>query len=585
MKPGRSSEAIETFWRRLADVHLFTLGYFAFHVFGMVSMRIFLNYETLIDAFGFWAAIFALEHVLIFAVYGFSKLLIRRYSSLLVVSGALIMGFFRTLLTTELALQYGIDANVAWGFQLVTGALYELVMVGVWANVNGAYRSHKAVITELNATKNEILGYRENAEQILQEQQEGLISLTQRSLLPQIKLLEESVSNGGASQIARWGVAQELKGLINNQVRPLSEALRQSAKALTKPGQSTKGPIVSMLAIPSKFRITNSIFPVTNYVTILLGFIAAPYWVMGFAWVPISTLLSITYYLVLIALKKLTSNWPVVSAWVGVPVLMVFSILPALPAYAIAVAFYPNTEQAVVYGLSMMTLSAVVFLSLALLDSFDFGSQAYREQLDEEVQTLAYETALFEQQLWAARRNWSLVVHGSVQASLTAALTRLNAADADEKTNELARKDLERAMAALTNPPAVELDLNKAIEQLVDTWQGVCDIEFEISAELKEIASHDSGLALCVNEILKEAISNAVRHGDARNAKVEMKLIDGDVVEVRVSNNGTPPRRDLRKGLGSALLDELTLAWKLSTAPSGNQTALLVTLPFSKLPA
>jgi signal transduction histidine kinase len=129
------------------------------------------------------------------------------------------------------------------------------------------------------------------------------------------------------------------------------------------------------------------------------------------------------------------------------------------------------------------------------------------------------------------------------------------------------------------------LDLNKAIEQLVDTWQGVCDIEFEISAELKEIASHDSGLALCVNEILKEAISNAVRHGDARNAKVEMKLIDGDVVEVRVSNNGTPPRRDLRKGLGSALLDELSLAWKLSTDPNGNQTALLVTLPFSKLPA
>ena len=585
MKPILSQLAFQTFWQRLGDAHLFTWGYLGYHVFSMLSMRLFLNYETFIDELGFWVGIFAIEHVFIFSIYGLARLFIKKYSTALVLVSTLIIGLVRTIITTELALQVGIDANVSWGFQLITGALYELVIVGVWANVNGAYRSHKAIVAELNSTKDEILGYRENAEEILQEQQENLVSLTQKSLLPQLRLIEEAIAAGVSTQVSRWGLAQELKGLINNQVRPLSEALRRSARDLAKPSKASQEPTVSILAIPKRFFISHSIFPGVNYLVILLGFIASPYWILGLAWVPISTLFSISYFLVLYALKKLTAPWPEISAWLGVPLLVIFSVLPVLPSFALTVLLFPNDEQATIFGLSMMTLSVVVFLALALLDSFDFGSRAYRTQLDEQVKDLAYETALFEQQLWAARRNWSLVIHGTVQASLTAALTRLNSNEVDETTSELAKKDLVRAISALTNPPAVNLQLDRAIEDLAATWQGVCEIDFEISAQLKKIFSSDANLAMCVNEILKEAVSNAVRHGDAKNANVEMKVIGGDVIELKVSNDGTPPSTSGRKGLGSALLDELTLAWKLSTDPNREKTVLLVTLPHSKLPA
>ena len=585
MKPILSRLAFQTFWQRLGDAYLFTWGYVGFHFFSMLAMRIFLNYETLIKEFAFWSIIFVIEHVFIFSIYGLAKIFIKKYSAMLVLVGALVIGFVRTVITTGLALEIGIDANVSWGFQLVTGALYELVMVGIWANVNGAYRSHKAIVAELSSTKNEILGYRENAEEILREQQENLVSLTRKSLLPQLMLIEEAIAAGVSTPVSRWGVAQELKGLINNQVRPLSEALRRSARDLAKPSKISQEPTVSILAIPKRFFISHSIFPGVNYLVILLGFIASPYWLLGLGWVPISALFSISYLLVLVALKRITAPWPEISAWLGVPLLVIFSVLPVLPSFALTVLLYPNDEQATIFGLSMMTLSAVVFLALALLDSFDFGSRAYRAQLDEQVKDLAYETALFEQQLWAARRNWSLVIHGTVQASLTAALTRLNSNEVDETTSELAKKDLERAISALTNPPVVNLQLARAIEDLAATWQGVCEIEFEISAQLKKIFSSDANLAMCVNEILKEAVSNAVRHGDAKNANIEMKLVGGDVVELKVSNDGTPPSTIARKGLGSALLDELTLAWKLSTGPNREKTVLLVTLPHSKKPA
>jgi signal transduction histidine kinase len=195
---------------------------------------------------------------------------------------------------------------------------------------------------------------------------------------------------------------------------------------------------------------------------------------------------------------------------------------------------------------------------------------------------LAFEVALFEQQLWVARRNWSLIIHGTVQASLTAALTRLNAADADKKTLTLAKKDLDRAIAALSTPPSLDVKFTPALKEIVATWQGVCDIQVDIDSAVKKVVSKDPRLSMCVNEILKEAISNAVRHGDARTAQASLKLADEGVIDLTVANDGKAPRIGVRKGLGSNLLDELTVGWSLDFDSATDQTILTARLPFSR---
>ena len=267
------------------------------------------------------------------------------------------------------------------------------------------------------------------------------------------------------------------------------------------------------------------------------------------------------------------------------PLLIVFSLIPVVPAYTFAVIFYPDINKAVLYGVTTSAISLIVIMSLAILDSFDYQSRAYSQLLTEQNKELSLEMTLFEQQVWAARKHWSLVVHGTVQAALTAALTRLNSPDANEKTLDLAKKDLDRAITALTSAPAPELKFQPALRELISTWQGVCEIEVAIQSDLKKIIAKDARLSMCVNEILKEAISNAVRHGDARMANVEMKLNDSGLIEMLVTNDGTAPKANSRKGLGSSLLDELTLSWKLYTDPNRNKTALWITLPYSKTSA
>jgi two-component sensor histidine kinase len=569
------------FWQRLSDAHLFTWGYLGFHLFSMTAMRLFLNSDNFQAYLSFWLAMIVLEHVFIFSIYGLAKRYVKKYSGTLVVIGALVIGTLRTLITTSLEITVGADSGVAWAYQLLLGALYELLLVAVWANVNGAYRDHHALLKELNETKNSILGYRENAEEMLTEEQDKLIALTQDTLLPQIQLVEDALKSGSVEMASRWGIAHELKGIIYNQVRPLSESLRLSAKNLAKPAPSTPSHLVSVISLPRSFRIKNSIFPKVSSAAMLLSYMATPFWLLDISWVIPSTLLAVTFWGMQMGFKKLFESVSDTPWWLGFLALVAIATTSVLPAYLVAVLFYPNLQTAVLYGLTLVTVSNIVVLSFAYLDSLDHEARLYRGLLEEQNEELVIEMALFEQQLWAARRNWSLVIHGTVQAALTAALTRLNAPDADKKTIDAAKKDLDRAVEALSTPPVSKVNFAPAIKELVSTWQGVCDIEVEVSPELKKVISRDVRLSMCVNEILKEAVSNAVRHGDAQKAWVSMAAPSGGVIELSVANDGFAPMTGGRKGLGSGLLDELTVGWSLGYDENNSRTILRARLPFS----
>lgn len=566
---------------RLGNVQLFTWGYLGFHVFTMVTMRMLLNADTFVGSIAFWLFIFVLEHVGIFTVYWLFKKNHLKQTAATVVVSAMAIGAARTAMTTGIAEFAGLGTNVPWSFQLSSGAIFELFIVLIWAIVNGAYRDHQELVHKLQKARNNILGYRENAEDLLAEEQERLIELTKASVLPQIQLIEQALKLGNKDLAKRLEMANELKGLINNQVRPLSETLRASAKALVTPAPLNSKQLHSVLRIPREFKITNSIFPVFSYILMTLTFIAAPYWTNGQSWVWASAILSVTYFLVLIGAKRATANWPAISAWLAIPLLLLIAALAAAPASIATLIFFPSIEGALLYSSTVTWASIISIATFALLDLLDFGSRGYRTMLTEENKKLELEMALFEQQVWVARKNWSQVLHGTVQGSLTAAITRLNATQVDSDTFRLVIKDLDRAVAALVSPPASRVKLEPALKEVISTWQGVCDITVELPAQVKKTISKDGRISMCLNEIIKEAVSNAVRHGDAKKIHLAVSLTGADSVEIRVSNDGYRPSSALRRGQGTELLDELTLDWTLRFDEKRDQTVLLAHLPFS----
>jgi two-component sensor histidine kinase len=262
--------------------------------------------------------------------------------------------------------------------------------------------------------------------------------------------------------------------------------------------------------------------------------------------------------------------------------LFVIGTAMAVPPYLIAIT---EIEESIEPWLLLLIwpVSVLSLIFYAFSESIDRDRVAVRQALNAENQQLAHDQALFEQQLWLGRRAWQFVVHGTVQSALTAALTRLQASPEPEQyvLNRVS-EDLERARQALTAPPVRNIDLPDSIAQLKATWRGICDIRTNISDRAARALRNNNDACLCVNEIIKEAVSNAVRHGEAKIVTIEIGRQDDFNLEIHVSNDGVPLRAQQKLGVGSRLIEELTTDWSIASSKATGLTVFKANLPLAK---
>jgi two-component sensor histidine kinase len=216
-------------------------------------------------------------------------------------------------------------------------------------------------------------------------------------------------------------------------------------------------------------------------------------------------------------------------------------------------------------------------------ESLDRDRVAVRAALEAENHALAHDQALFEQQLWLGRRAWQFVVHGTVQSALTAALTRLQSSpDPEQYVLNRVVEDIERARAALTAAPTRKIDLADSLNKMQATWRGICEIKVSITDRAGRSLQKNNDACMCVNEIVKETVSNAVRHGEAKRISVEIDRVDDFELAIRVSNDGLPLSAQKRLGVGSRLIEELTADWSIETIKATGLTVFKANLPLQR---
>jgi two-component sensor histidine kinase len=221
-----------------------------------------------------------------------------------------------------------------------------------------------------------------------------------------------------------------------------------------------------------------------------------------------------------------------------------------------------------------------------VLSAYARGADELRAKYEAELELfnekLAKEVALFEQKLWLERRAWSYVIHGDVQSALSAAVTRLQRTEKLEPYEiEMVKQDLQRAKLALTKPASRDIDLSSGIDELVRAWAGVCEIKVESSARATRAIEISRDVRNCINEICKEAISNAVRHGNAKNAQITLSRDQDDVIQLEVCNDGHTVLREQPNGMGLSMIDDLSLNWALTNERHKGKTCLVAQLPIS----
>jgi signal transduction histidine kinase len=242
-----------------------------------------------------------------------------------------------------------------------------------------------------------------------------------------------------------------------------------------------------------------------------------------------------------------------------------------LLAFVLAVSWTPAVpilralEIYAIDRLSLVPTATLGTVAVGLLLTYGFVVESQRRSYESELrlanQDLNLELNRTSQLIWHVRQRAAQTLHGSVQASLTAANMRiLGAEEINEELLEKVRQDLVRATESLTNLDGPNLDLKTSLADLVELWQGVCEVKVSIDDDLFDLISANQVTSNCINEIVKESVTNAIRHGKADTVEISIQDLDDGSIQIKVTNDGEGNVSGV-PGVGSQILDEITMRW------------------------
>lgn len=198
-------------------------------------------------------------------------------------------------------------------------------------------------------------------------------------------------------------------------------------------------------------------------------------------------------------------------------------------------------------------------------------------ELEATTSQLQWNLAHVNTQQWEQSGRLSRALHGPVQSMLHARLMRLRKeldADAVDSVN-LAdlRRDLQEALTAAL-VPAAPRPVADVLSDVTETWEGVARIEWSLTPPSVAALEGDPLCTQAVTDLTTEAVSNAIRHGGATTVRVDIDVDEGELIRVRVVDDGAVPESGM-PGLGTALLTRCSYDWELVREP----TTLTARLP------
>jgi hypothetical protein len=211
-----------------------------------------------------------------------------------------------------------------------------------------------------------------------------------------------------------------------------------------------------------------------------------------------------------------------------------------------------------------------VVLALAVQQGFRQQSESADAELMAAGARLQYAAALAGTATWHEERRLSRALHGPVQTAVRAAAMRIEQGDLAS-----AERMLVEALGHLDTDQR-QTSVRTALADIARAWDGLCAVDLDLPDDLAARIDQDPPLASAIVDICTDACSNAVRHGGATSVAMRALPV-GDTLDLVVSDDGAPDAGAGLPGLGSAMLDDVSLTW-LRRREDG-RTVLRATLP------
>ena len=226
--------------------------------------------------------------------------------------------------------------------------------------------------------------------------------------------------------------------------------------------------------------------------------------------------------------------------------------------------------------LVQLTFSIGGALVLSRLELAEQARGTVERQLHEQNRLLQELISGLRKQIWVHRRKAAWVLHGPVQSALVSSAMSLTqgAPSTDERRQLLA--NIEHAVGSLTHNGPETLGLIETLSEIRSVWARSCQITWAIDQRLIEQLNGDPETVACLVEIAREGVSNAIRHGGAKSVQIDVTAPSAATFEICVTDDGSGLKQD-QPGLGSAMLDQISLSWsRVAISPGTRLCARVV---------
>ena len=476
-------------------------------------------------------------------------------------------GALRGLMMWAAAESLGLATSVGLVSRVLQSAVWSLAVMGCASILITRRDSHRHLMGELARRQQDLLALEASLDERIQQTHDDLVEQVQGELGPTLaRLRAELDALAQSAPSGTEGAVEEFRKAVADVVRPMSRTLaepvephgmapihtpqarppgaeRMPAAAIISPGASTVLALVLTLLTfanaPGDYR--------SAAVPVRLAVLAASLWLglHGVRWIAQKANWRATPPVLLGALAAV---YVAVAVTIGIFTREVTSgfAWPTAAVPAVAFAFTTLAPWAISAAMALQWLARTAEVRSA-----------------ETVAELERLTAVLRRELWHERRRLALTVHGPIQSALVAAAVTMSRPGFSADQIPSLAETLDQAMTHIDRSAGPPPTVAAAARELAALWVESARVTFAGTHEVAEEIDADDALRAVVIEVMREAVSNAIRHGAADSIDVSLFRHETGTITVSVEDDGDGAPSRVDSGLGSAMFDEVALHWHL----------------------
>lgn len=490
------------------------------------------------------------------------------------VAGFVIAAITRGVVLTGIFIAIGAVDQPLWAYRIVASLVNVGVLLLIVALVVSAMRAHTRALEALIMLERDLAATQDRVVAEVSERNEDTLARVKSRLTDEMVALDS---------LQAAGSVVELQRLASDVVRPMSHELAASVPAGDVPERQiedvhvTPQQVVAQMIARAPFRpVMNALFMAIIMLTAVGVFGSLGLALMGAIVASVLVSSWLANRLLAMLLPRLLSGAALTS--VVIAALLIGYLSSAAGGWVLR----GEGQGLLIFGAGGMFVTVIVLL-LALVTAVLRQQVAAEGDLVDSAEKLRWAVVRLRQVQWLQGKALSRALHGPVQAAVTSAALRLDAAvRAGQPTDALLdeiRTDLRRTVDVLDASEVAVASLDDALTRIIGTWSGICEVSTRVDPRVRECLHADTVAGSTVVDLLTEAVSNSVRHGEATRVEIRIADEEPDVIRLTVRDDGSAASDSTGAGLGTSVLEACTLEWSRTATPEGQVLEALLPCP------